>query len=125
MWPDRAVVASVAGADDTVVAVIYRHVESFVPEADLHVVVLTIEGDLDSDTAFHLEPVLHEAIGAGVPVCCDLRSAGFFGATGARVLLFAVRQAADVDTLFLVRGAGRMTRRVLAAVAFDPALIID
>jgi anti-anti-sigma factor len=124
MSPDRTVVASVAGFDDTVIAVIYRHVELFVPDADLHLVVLSIEGDLDSDTACHLAPAVRQAIDAGAPVCCDLRSAGFFGAAGARVLLSAVQQASEVDCLFLVRGVRGMAGRVLAAVGFDRTLIL-
>jgi len=124
MSPDRTVVASVAGFDDTVLAVIYRHVETFVPDADLHLVVLSVEGDFDSDTACHLEPAVRRAIDVGAPVCCDLRSAGFFGAAGARVLLSAVQQASEADTLFLVRGVHGMVGRVLAAVGFDPALVI-
>ena len=122
--PDRTVVASVADFDDSVIAVIYRHVEAFVPGADLHVVVLSIEGDLDSDAACHLEAAVRQAIDGGAPVCCDLRSAGFFGAAGARVLLSAVQQAAEADTLFLVRGVRGMAGRVLAAVGFDRTLIV-
>jgi len=125
MSPDRTVVASVAGFDDTVIAVIYRYVEPFVPLADLHLVVLSIEGDLDSDTACHLESAVRQAIDVGSPVCCDLRSAGFFGAAGARLLLSAAQQAADADTLFLVRGVRGMAGRVLAAVGFDRALIVQ
>jgi anti-sigma B factor antagonist len=124
MSPDRMVVASVADCNDTVIAVIYRHVEPFVPAADLHVVVLSIEGDLDSDTAWHLQSAVREAIDTGSPVCCDLRSAGFFGAAGARLLLSAVQQAKEADTLFLVRGVPGMVGRVLAAVGFDRSLIV-
>jgi anti-anti-sigma factor len=125
MSPDRTVVASVAGFDDAVIVVIYRHVEPFVPDADLHLVVLSIEGDLGSDTACHLEPAVRQAIEGEAPVCCDLRSAGFFGAAGARVLLSAVQQASEADALFLVRGVRGMAGRVLAAVGFDPALIVQ
>jgi anti-anti-sigma factor len=122
--PQRTVVASVADFDDAVIAVIYRHVEPFVPDADLQLVVLSVEGDLDSDTACHLEPAIQRAIDAGAPVCCDLGSATFFGAAGARLLLSAVRRASETETLFLVRGVRGMADRVLTAVRFDRALVL-
>jgi anti-anti-sigma factor len=123
MSSDRQVVGTVAAADDVVIAVLYRQLEPFVPEAGLHVVVISVEGDVDCDSAAHLESALWQAIDAGAPVCCDLGAVGYFGAAGARVLLSAVRHASDRGALFLVRGVYGMARRVLDAVGFDQALI--
>jgi anti-sigma B factor antagonist len=123
--PDRTVIASVAGVGETLTAVIYHCVEPFVPEADMHVVVIAVEGDLDSDTAAYLEPAVRQAIGAGGLVCCDFRRVGYFGAAGARVVMSAVEDAAECGTLFLVRGMQGMAWRVLEAVGFEWALVID
>lgn len=123
--PDRVTVATVADLDGPVTAVIYCHLEPLLAEADLYLTVITIDGDVDSDTAPYLEYHLREAVSWGVPVCWDLARVGYFGAAGARIALSAAQQAAATGTMFLVRSARRMPRRVLEATGFDRHLIVE
>jgi anti-anti-sigma factor len=122
--PGRVMVASVVDLDDTVTATIYRHVEPIMPSADLHAVIITIDGDVDSDAAAHLEYTVRRALAGGTPVCCDLSGATYFGAAGASAVLAALRYAADAGALFLLRGARGMTLRVLEVVGVDRSLIM-
>jgi anti-anti-sigma regulatory factor len=122
---DQTAVFSVVADDGTSTAMIYRHAEPLMAEADIFAVVLTVDGDFDSDVAAHVEFALHQAIESGMPVCLDLRYTGYFGAAGARVALAAGRLAADSDVTFLLRGAFGMSRRVLEAVGFDQSLIMS
>jgi anti-anti-sigma factor len=124
MSPDQTAVFSVVAADGTSTAVIYRHSEPVLAEAGLFAAVITVDGDLDSDVAAHVELALRQAVEAGLPVCLDLRHTGYFGAAGARVALTAGRLAAESDVMFVLRGAFGMSRRVLEAVGFDQSLIM-
>jgi anti-anti-sigma factor len=122
--PDRTAVFSVADSDGTLTAVIYRHSEPVLAEAGLFAVVVTVDGDLDTDVAAHLEEVLHQAVFSGMLVCFDLGQTEYFGAAGARVVLSAVRRAADADAVFVLRGVRGMSRRVLEAIGFDQSMIM-
>ena len=122
---ERVTVASVADADDTVTAMIYRHVEPLVADAGLFVLIISIDGDVEGDAAAYLDHALQRAVLDGAPVCCDLSSARFFGAAGATVVLTAAERAADVGTLLLLRGVHGLTGRVLDAVGFERGLIIE
>lgn len=122
--PDRTPVASVVDHDDGVVAFIYLHTELFFAEADLFVTVVTVDGDIDSDVAAHLEHVLLAAVDRETPVCCDLSLTWYFGAAGARVILSAHERAAETGSLFLLRGVHGMSRQVLDAVGLDQTVII-
>ena len=121
---DQTTVFSVVADDGTSTALIYRHSEPVLAEAGIFAVVITVDGDLDSDVAAHLELALYQAVESGMPVCLDLRHTGYFGAAGARVALAAGRLAAESDVTFLLRGAIGMSRRVLEAVGFDQSLIM-
>jgi anti-anti-sigma factor len=122
--PDRTAVLSLADPDGTLTAVIYRHSEPVLAEAGVFAVVITVDGDVDTDVAAHLEEVLHQAVDSGMLVCCDLGHAAYFGAAGARVVLSAVRRAADADAVVVLRGVRGMSRRVLEAVGFDQSMIL-
>jgi anti-anti-sigma factor len=122
--PDQTVVFSVADPDGELTAVIYRHSEPVFAEAGLFAVVVTVDGDLDTDVAAHLEHVLHQAVDSGMLVCCDLSHTDYFGAAGARVALSVARRAADADAVFVLRGVRGMSRRVLEAIKFDQSMIM-
>jgi anti-anti-sigma factor len=118
------VVASVTDLDDAEIAMIYRHVETIMPEAGLCATVVAVVGDIDRDTADHLDHALRRAAADGMPVCCDLARTEFFGAAGAKTMLDALDRADDSGTVFLLRGVHGMSRRVLAALGLDPVFIV-
>ncbi len=122
--PDQTAVFSVVAADGTSTAVIYRHSEPLLAEAGIFALVITVDGDFDSDVAPHVELAVYQAVESGMPVCLDLRHTAYFGAAGARVALAASRLAAESDVTFVLRGAFGMSRRVLEAVGFDQSLIM-
>jgi anti-sigma B factor antagonist len=121
--PDQVTVASVADADEIVVAQFFRHDEPL-PAGDGGTrTVVSVRGDVDIDTAPYLERALQRALGDSSAVCCDLGRTEFFGAAGATALLAGVRQARDAGASFTVRGVHGIAARVLAAVGFDRSLI--
>ena len=111
--PRLTCVASVAAPDDTVTAMIYRHTESTGSGPGL--VVITVDGDVDHDTAPYLDRVLRRTVASGQPVCCDLSRTGFFGSAGARV----VAGAATTGGTFSIRGARKIIRRTLETAGVD------
>ncbi|AGZ42946.1 STAS domain-containing protein [Actinoplanes friuliensis] len=117
--PHRTVVAAVVGLDDVVIATVYTHTETDDQAPDLHVI--TVDGDVDRDTAPYLERALVRGLSVGQRVCCDLSRADFFGSAGAKVLF----TAAATGGAFRVRGARGITRLVLDAVGFNRTLLVD
>jgi anti-anti-sigma regulatory factor len=122
--PERATVASITDTDDTVTAMIYRHAEPMVPEADLSLLVISVDGDVECDAAAYLDHILQQAMKDGTPVCCDLTRTEFFGAAGATVALYAAHRAAEAGSVFLLRGVHGISALVLEVVGFDQSLII-
>jgi anti-anti-sigma factor len=123
--PGRVTVASVADWDDTVVTMIYRHVEAASPEAVLGTVVISVDGDLDGDAAAHLDRALRRALAGGTPVHCDLNRTGFFGSAAARAVLSAFRYADETAATLRLRGVHGMRRYVLETVGLDRSLILE
>jgi anti-anti-sigma factor len=122
--PVRALVASVADFDDTVIALIFRHAEPWVAEAGLFVTVISVDGDIEGDTAAYLDYTLQQALLGGAPVCCDLGRTDFFGAAAVGVVMAALRRAAEADTALLLRGVHGMSAVVLKAVGLERGVII-
>ena len=117
--------ATLAAADGTIVATVTRHTEPADSAAghDDPLLVVTVAGDVDLDTASLLRTTLTQAIDRHPRVCCDLSQVEFFGAVGAHLLLEARRHALDAGHDFGVRGVHGMTDRVLRIVGLDEVLL--
>lgn len=114
------VVASLTGFDGIVIATISRTVESAGPDGDWAVV--TVDGDVDRDTAGLLERALLLTITERPRTCLDLARANHLDAAGVRVLFEAHRHAAELGHVFRLRGARGTVRRVLSIVGMDRAV---
>jgi anti-anti-sigma factor len=85
--------------------------------------IVAVEGEVDLDTAPHVQDALLRALDGGKAVCCDLSRVTFFGAAGAHCLFAACQYAVGRGRTFGVRGAHGMTRHVLTVT--DPDGLID
>jgi anti-sigma B factor antagonist len=123
MWElvGDGVTASVAGYDGTVIATITRTVESPAALAgvDGPLSVVTVDGDIDQDTAPLLEQALRLAINDRLRTCLDMRRVDFFGAAGVHVLMAAQGHAASLRHCFVLRGVHGIANQVLAIVGLD------
>jgi anti-anti-sigma factor len=123
MWElvGDGVTASVAGYDGTVIATITRTVESPAALAgvDGPLSVVTVDGDIDQDTAPLLEQALRLAINDRLRTCLDMRRVDFFGAAGVHVLIAAQGHAASLRRCFVVRGVHGTANQVLTIVGLD------
>jgi anti-anti-sigma factor len=123
MWQlvGDGVTASVAGYDGTVIATITRTVESpaALAGADGPLSVVTVDGDIDQDTAPLLEQALRLAINDRPVTCLDMGRVDFFGAAGVHVLVAAQGHAAGLRHCFVLRGVHGIAARVLTIVGFD------
>jgi anti-anti-sigma factor len=123
MWQliGDGVTASVAGYDGTVIATITRTVESSAAPAgvDGPLSVVTVDGDIDRDTAPLLEQALRLAIDDRLQTCLDMRRVDFFGAAGVHVLIAAYGHAASLRHCFVLRGVHGIADRVLTIVGLD------
>ncbi|AGL18913.1 STAS domain-containing protein [Actinoplanes sp. N902-109] len=112
--------ASVTGYDGTWLATVSRRAAGTATPA----AVVTVEGDVDLDTAPLLQAGLLRALQSWPFVVCDLNKVTFFGAAGTTALLAARRCASATGHTLSLRGARGMTRQILEM--FDLAnLIMD
>jgi anti-anti-sigma factor len=123
MWElvGDGVSASVAGYDGTVIATITRTVQSPAALAgvDGPLSVVTVDGDIDQDTAPLLEQALRLAINDRLRTCLDMRRVDFFGAAGVHVLIAAQSHAASLRHCFVLRGVHGTANQVLTIVGLD------
>jgi anti-anti-sigma factor len=123
MWElvGDGVSASVAGYDGTVIATITRTVESPAALAgvDGPLSVVTVDGDIDQDTAPLLEQALRLAINDRLRTCLDMRRVDFFGAAGVHVLIAAQGHAESLSHCFVLRGVHGTANQVLTIVGLD------
>jgi len=123
MWElvGDGVTASVAGYDGTVIATITRTVESPAALAgvDGPLSVVSVDGDIDQDTAPLLEQALRLAINDRLRTCLDMRRVDFFGAAGVHVLMAAQGHAASLRHCFVLRGVHGIANQVLTIVGLD------
>jgi anti-anti-sigma factor len=112
---------SVAGFDGTVIATICCRIEppSSPTDGEAPMSVVSVEGDVDLDTAPLLEQALVLAINDRPRTCLDLCRVGFFSAAGVHVLLAANRHATRLGHSLTLRGVHGVTKRVLAIVGLD------
>jgi anti-anti-sigma factor len=117
---------SITDPDGTVIATIARHVEHVAAELDVDTVmsVVTVEGDIDLESAPLLERTLVTAIVGRQRTCLDLSLAHFLGAAGVEVLVTARQCAAGLGHTFFVRRVAGMPAQVLAICGLDD-LIAD
>ena len=128
-WPGRVTVASIADSDDVVIAMIYRHTEP-TPHTEsagaAPTTIISVQGDVDHDTAPYLERVLQLVVDtAAGPVCCDLAGADFVSATGVGVFFVAAQRAHDAGAAFTLRGLHGIAERVFDALGFDRSMIVN
>jgi anti-anti-sigma factor len=123
MWQliGDGVTASIVGYEGTVIATITRSAEAPAAATDVEgpISVVTVEGDIDADTAPLLEQALRLAINDRFETCLDMRRVDFFGAAGAHVLLAAHGHAASLRHSFVLRGVHSSATRVLTIVGLD------
>jgi anti-sigma B factor antagonist len=119
-----SVTVTVTGFDGTVIATITRSLESASSAGEPAVVVISIAGDIDNDSAPALRQALLRVLRTGVAVCCDLSRVEFFGAAGANTVLEAHRQAAETGVTFTVRGVHGLTGRILDLSGITRQLVI-
>jgi anti-anti-sigma factor len=134
---DGGVTATVTGCCGEVIATIARRTEQgpAAPDpttprgatrigpvatgADRAIAVVTVDGDIDRDTA----PLLAQALAAAIDdqpcTCLDMRHVDVLDAAGVRVLLGAGRDAADRGRGFWVRGLHGVPEQVLMILGVD------
>lgn len=115
----EGVAVSVAGFDGTVIATICRRLEPANGETQMSVV--SVDGDIDLDSAPLLRQALMVAIDARPRTCLDVRRVEFFSAAGVQVLLAAQQHATHLGHSFAVHGVHGITERVLTIVGLDHA----
>jgi anti-anti-sigma factor len=111
--------ASIAGLDNRVLAMIYVHLEPAADNSAESVLVISLEGEIDQEAAPYLDRALVRAFAGGTTVCCDLSGTVFFGTAGAIVLLDAAQHARDEKKSFVLRGVHGTAQRILDAVGLD------
>jgi anti-anti-sigma factor len=111
------VAISVAGVDGRVIATISRRLESTGDRTDVSVV--SVDGDVDLDTAPLLEQALLTAINDRPRTCLDLDHVDFFSAAGVNVLLKAHRHASGLGHSLALHGVHGLTERVLTIMGLD------
>jgi anti-anti-sigma factor len=118
--------ATVAGFDGVVIGSVTRHREAGLtgPAAWRELIVVSVAGDLDADTAPLLHTALTAALDANLQVCCDLSRVAFCDAAGANTVLAAHWRAAGTGRQFTVRGVHGITKLVLAITRLDKVLTL-
>jgi anti-sigma B factor antagonist len=123
--PGHVTIASVADSDEMVIAQFFRHDEALRAGDGRTTTIVSVEGDIDIDTAPYLERALQRAVHDSVAVCCDFGRTEFFGAAGVSALFSVLREARDAGAAFTIRGVHPIVGRVLDAVGFDRSLIVE
>jgi anti-anti-sigma factor len=109
---DGGVTATVTGCCGEVIATIARRTEQ-------SSAVVTVDGDIDRDTAPLLAQALAAAIDDQPGTCLDMHHVDVLDAAGVRVLLGAGRDAADRGRGFWVRGLHGVPEQVLIILGVD------
>jgi anti-anti-sigma factor len=117
----EGIAVSVAGFDGTVIATICCRLEPSGSPADGEgpTSVVSVEGDVDLDTAPLLEQALVLAINDRPRTCLDLRRVEFFSAAGVHALLAAHQHATRLGHTLSLQGVHGITKRVLAIAGLD------
>lgn len=110
--------AAAVGHDGAVLVSVFRHLEYSSPPDD-EMVVVTVAGDLDQDTAPLVETALTTALDQHRWVCLDLRDVAFFGAAGANTVAAAHVHAVGRGACLSLRGVHGIARRVLRITGVD------
>ncbi len=104
--------ARVAGYDGAVLATISRRTGTGSGPGRSEAII-SVDGDLDQDTAPLLRAVLVQELAHWPRVCCDMTGVDFLGAAGVTTLLAAHRRAGELGHAFSVRGVHGVAEHVL------------
>jgi anti-anti-sigma factor len=110
---------TVIGADGAVLARITWRTESAERAR------VTVEGDVDRDTAPALRAQLLDALASRPVVCCDLASTAFFSAAGVDALVQVHVAAAESGRSLVLAGVGDQVRFVLDCTGVLTALAVE
>jgi anti-sigma B factor antagonist len=111
--PAPAAGARVIAPDGSVIATVSRRVRPTEPGEAGPEVVVSIQGDLDLDTAPLAQATLIQALDGAERVCLELSEVRFFGAAGVRVVIAAQLHAASLGRQLRLSGVRGITERVL------------
>ncbi|MDP9799434.1 anti-anti-sigma factor [Catenuloplanes nepalensis] len=117
----ETIVATVTGFHDTVIATVSRTLEFTGETADTRapVAVVTVDGDVDRDTAPLVEQALFLAIEGCPSTWLDMHDVNFFGAAGVHMLVAAHRHATALGHTLRLRGVHGVTEQVLTIAGLD------
>ncbi|MEU8229054.1 STAS domain-containing protein [Actinoplanes sp. NPDC048967] len=111
--PAPAASAQVIAQDGSVIATVARRVRPPEPGEAGPEVVVSVQGDLDLDTAPLAQATLIQALEGAERVCLELSGVSFFGAAGVRVVIAAQLRAASLGRQLRLSGVRGITERVL------------
>jgi anti-sigma B factor antagonist len=109
--------ASVTASDGAVIVTVTRRIVPADPGPE---VVVSVQGDLDLDTAPLAQAVLTQALDGAERVCLDLSDVRFFGAAGVGVVVAGRQHAASLGRELRLSGVHGITERVLALTGVCP-----
>jgi anti-anti-sigma factor len=109
--------ARVLAQDGSVIATVARSVRLAEPGPEA---VVSVQGDLDLDTAPLAQETLAQALAGAERVCLDLSEVRFFGAAGVGVVITARLQATTLGRDFRFSGAQGITKRILTLTGLYP-----
>jgi anti-sigma B factor antagonist len=123
--PDDGTAAPAASArvtdqDGSVIAAVSRRLRPAEPGEPGPEVIVSIQGDLDLDTAPLAQATVIQALDGAQRVCLDLSEVRFFGAAGVRVVIAARVHAASLGRELRLAGVQGITERVLALTGVYP-----
>ncbi|MGW4941757.1 STAS domain-containing protein [Actinoplanes sp. NPDC004185] len=111
--PVPAAGARVIAQDGSVIAAVSRRVRPAEPGEAGPEVVVSVQGDLDLDTAPLAQATLIQALDGAERVCLELSEVRFFGAAGVRVVIAAQQHAASLGRQLRLSGVHGITERIL------------
>jgi anti-sigma B factor antagonist len=112
--------ASVTASDGAVIATVTRRIVPAGPADPSAEVVVSVQGDLDLDTAPLAQAVLTQALDGAERVRLDLSDVRFFGAAGVGVVVAGRQHAASLGRELRLSGVHGITERVLALTGVCP-----
>jgi anti-anti-sigma factor len=110
----------VLAQDGSVIATVARSVRPAAPGEPGPEAVVSVQGDLDLDTAPLAQETLTQALAGAERVCLDLSEVRFFSAAGVEVVITARRHATALGRDFRFSGAQGVTRRILTLTGLYP-----
>jgi anti-anti-sigma factor len=111
--PAPAASAQVIAQDGSLIATVARRFRPAEPGEAGPEVVVSVQGDLDLDTAPLAQATLIQALEGAERVCLELSGVSFFGAAGVRVVVAAQLHAASLGRQLRLSGVHGITERVL------------